>query len=266
MTVVTIVVSIACFIVGGFASYMFFKHGLKSKYDSILKEAETEAEVIKKNKLLEVKEKFLNKKADLEKEVSLRNQKIQQAENKLKQRELVLNQRQEEIQRKKLEAEAVKENLEAQLAIVDKKKEELEHMQRQEIEKLEAISGLSAEEAKERMVESLKEEAKTQAQSYINDIMDDAKLTASKEAKRIVIQSIQRVATETAIENSVTVFHTSNRTKSKDVSSAVKDAISVRWKQLPVWKSLWMTLRKPSYYQLSTLFAAKLPVWRCTSW
>ena len=117
MTVVTIVVSIACFIVGGFASYMFFKHGLKSKYDSILKEAETEAEVIKKNKLLEVKEKFLNKKADLEKEVSLRNQKIQQAENKLKQRELVLNQRQEEIQRKKLEAEAVKENLEAQLAI-----------------------------------------------------------------------------------------------------------------------------------------------------
>ena len=113
MTVVTIVVSIACFIVGGFASYMFFKHGLKSKYDSILKEAETEAEVIKKNKLLEVKEKFLNKKADLEKEVSLRNQKIQQAENKLKQRELVLNQRQEEIQRKKLEAEAVKENLEA---------------------------------------------------------------------------------------------------------------------------------------------------------
>ena len=207
MTVVTIVVSIACFIVGGFASYMFFKHGLKSKYDSILKEAETEAEVIKKNKLLEVQEKFLNKKADLEKEVSLRNQKIQQAENKLKQRELVLNQRQEEIQRKKLEAEAVKENLEAQLAIVDKKKEELEHMQRQEIEKLEAISGLSAEEAKERMVESLKEEAKTQAQSYINDIMDDAKLTASKEAKRIVIQSIQRVATETAIENSVTVFH-----------------------------------------------------------
>ena len=107
----------------------------------------------------------------------------------------------------KMWSEAVKENLEAQLAIVDKKKEELEHMQRQEIEKLEAISGLSAEEAKERMVESLKEEAKTQAQSYINDIMDDAKLTASKEAKRIVIQSIQRVATETAIENSVTVFH-----------------------------------------------------------
>lgn len=108
---------------------------------------------------------------------------------------------------KSLEAEAVKENLEAQLVIVDKKKEELDKLQHQEIEKLEAISGLSADEAKERLVESLKEEAKTQAQSFINDIMDDAKLTASKEAKRIVIQSIQRVATETAIENSVTVFH-----------------------------------------------------------
>ncbi len=207
MTVVPIVVSIACFLVGGVASYLFFRYGLKSKYDNILKEAEAEAEVMKKNKLLEVKEKFLNKKADLEKEVAARNQKIQQAENKLKQRELVLNQRQEEIQRKKQEAEAVRENLENQLVIIDKKKEELDALQRKEIEKLEAISGLSAEEAKERMVESLKEEAKTQAQSYINDIIDDAKLTANKEAKRIVIQCIQRVATETAIENSVTVFH-----------------------------------------------------------
>ena len=139
--------------------------------------------------------------------MAARNQKIQQAENKLKQREMVLTQRQEELQRKKQEAEAIKANLEAQLEVIDKKKEELDHLQRQEIEKLEAISGLSAEEAKERMVESLKEEAKTEAQSYINDIMDDAKMTANKEAKRIVIQTIQRVATETAIENSVTVFH-----------------------------------------------------------
>ena len=202
-----IATAIACFIVGGVFSYILFRYALKSRYENILKEAETEAEVIKKNKLLEVKEKFLNKKADLEKEVALRNQKIQQAENKLKQREMVLGQRQEEIQRKKMEAEAVKENLEAQLVIVDKKKEELDRLQQQEIDKLEAISGLSADEAKERLVESLKEEAKTQAQSFINDIMDDAKLTANKEAKRIVVQSIQRVATETAIENSVTVFH-----------------------------------------------------------
>lgn len=204
---VTIVVSIVCFIVGGSLSYVLFKYALKSKYDSILREAETEAEVIKKNKLLEVKEKFLNKKADLEKEVSLRNQKIQQAENRIKQREMVIAQRQEEVQRKKTEAEAVKENLEAQLVIVDKKKEELDKLQHQEIEKLEAISGLSADDAKNRLIESLKEEAKTDAQSFINDIMDEAKMTANKEAKRIVIQSIQRVATETAIENSVTVFH-----------------------------------------------------------
>lgn len=203
----TIVVCIACFLVGGLGAYWLFRHGLRTKYEAILRDAETEAEMIKKNKLIEVKEKFLNKKAELEKEVAQRNQKIQQAENKLKQRELVLSQRHEEVQRKKAEAEAVRENLENQLAIVGKKKEELEKMQQQEILKLEAISGLSADEAKERMIESLKEEAKTQAQSYINDIMDDAKLTATKEAKRIVIQSIQRVATETAIENSVTVFH-----------------------------------------------------------
>ena len=162
---------------------------------------------MKKNKLLEVKEKFLNKKSELEKEVAARNQKIQQAENKLKQREISLNQKQDELQRKKAEAEAVKENLEAQLQVVDRKKEELDLLQSQEREKLESISGLTVEEAKERLVESLKEEAKTQAASYINDIMDEAKMTANKEAKRIIIQSIQRVATETAIENSVTVFH-----------------------------------------------------------
>ena len=217
----TIAIAVVCFAVGAGLSYVFFRYGLKTRYDNIIKEAETEAEVIKKNKLLEVKEKFLNKKADLEKEVALRNQKIQQAENKLKQREIVLNQKQDEIQRKRKEAEAIKENLESQIAIVeqkkgewdlkkeelDKKKEELEQVHQQELEKLEALSGLSAEEAKERLVESLKEEAKTEAASYINDIMDDAKMTANREAKRIVIQSIQRVATETAIENSVTVFH-----------------------------------------------------------
>ena len=209
-----VIIAVVCFVVGAGLSYVFFRYGLKTKYDNIIKEAESEAEVIKKNKLLEVKEKFLNKKADLEKEVALRNQKIQQAENKLKQREIVLNQKQDEVQRKRNEAEAIKENLEAQIAIVeqkkgewDLKKEELEKLQAQEREKLEALSGLSAEEAKERLVESLKEEAKTEAASYINDIMDDAKMTANREAKRIVIQSIQRVATETAIENSVTVFH-----------------------------------------------------------
>lgn len=203
----TVILTVVAFLLGGTLSYMFFRYGLKARYENIIKEAENEAEVIKKNKLLEVKEKFLNKKADLEKEVAARNQKIQQAENKLKQREMVINQKNEELQRKRNETEAIKENLDAQLVIIEKKKEELDALQSQEREKLEALSGLSAEEAKERLVESLKDEAKTEAQSYINDIMDDAKLTANREAKRIVIQSIQRVATETAIENSVTVFH-----------------------------------------------------------
>ncbi|MGL4853429.1 MAG: ribonuclease Y [Phocaeicola sp.] len=205
--ITAVIIAAVCFAVGGGLSYVLFRYGLKSKYEAIIKEAHTEAEVIKKNKLLEVKEKFLNKKADLEKEVAQRNQKIQQAENRVKQRELSLNQKQDEVQRKRAEAEAVKENLEAQMVFVEKKKEELDKLQMQERDKLEAISGLSAEDAKERLVESLKAEAKTEAASYINDIMDDAKLTANKEAKRIVIQSIQRVATETAIENSVTVFH-----------------------------------------------------------
>ncbi|MGL5273611.1 MAG: ribonuclease Y [Phocaeicola sp.] len=205
--ITTVIIAMVCFAAGGGLSYVLFRYGLKSKYEAIIREAKTEAEVIKKNKLLEVKEKFLNKKADLEKEVAQRNQKIQQAENRVKQRELSLNQKQEEVQRKRSEAEAVKENLESQMVFIEKKKEELEKLQMQEREKLEALSGLSAEDAKERLVESLKAEAKTEAASYINDIMDDAKLTANKEAKRIVIQSIQRVATETAIENSVTVFH-----------------------------------------------------------
>lgn len=206
----TVIIAIVGLLLGALITYLFLHFGLRNKRKAILQEAETEAEVIKKNKLLEVKEKFLNKKAELEKEVTIRNQRIQQAENKLKQRELMLKQRQEEVQRKRTENENFKANLDAQMVVVEKKKDELDKLQQQEREKLELLSGLSAEEAKERLVESLKEEAKTQAQSYINDIIDDAKMTANKEAKRIVIQTIQRVATETAIENSVTVFHIDN--------------------------------------------------------
>lgn len=207
MTAYIIIASIVSLIIGGCAGFALFRYVIKQKYNQFITKAEAEAETIKKNKLLEVKEKFLNKKAELEKEVASRNQKLQQVENKLKQREISLNQRNEDLQRKKAENENLKENLETQIAQVEKKKEELSHIHEQELEKLEALSGLSAEEAKERLVESLKDEAKTQAQQYINEIVDDAKMTANKEAKRIVIQSIQRVATETAIENSVTVFH-----------------------------------------------------------
>lgn len=200
-----IIISIVTFFIGGLLTWFVLRVLLKSKFESILREAEKEAEVMKKNKLLEVKEKFLHLKADLEKQVSQRNAKIQSIETKLKQKELTINQRQEELQRKNSEVDAVKENLATQLDLVEKKKAELDKLHQKEIEHLETLSGLSAEEAKERLVESLKDEAKTQAASFINDIVEEAKMTANKEAKKIVIQSIQRVATETAIENSITV-------------------------------------------------------------
>ena len=189
---------------------MFFRYVLKKTYKKAIADANKEAEVIKEKKLLEVKEKFLNKKAELEKEVQQRNQKIAQAENKLKQREISLNQRQDELNRRKQEVENNQAKPNTQLQLVQKKEEELEKLQLQEREKLEELSGLTAEEAKERLIESMKDEARTNAQAYINEIVDDAKMTASKEAKKIVIQTIQRTATETAIENSVTVFHIDN--------------------------------------------------------
>ena len=197
-------------LVGAVIAYILSNSRLNKKVQTRLEEAENQAEAIKRDKLLEVKEKFLNKKAELEKEVQIRDQKLQQNENRLRQKEMQLNQRQGDLQRKHQEADAVRENLEAQMNVIEGKKEELEKLQMQEREKLEVISGLSAEEAKSRLVESLKEEAKTEAASYINEIMDDAKMTASKEAKKIVIQTIQRIGTETAIENSVTVFHIEN--------------------------------------------------------
>ena len=200
-------IGIGCLLLGGGLVYVIYKTLLKSRVKSIIEEAGKEAEVIKKNKMLEVKEKFLHLKADMEKQANARNAKLQSAEAKAKQRELQLNQQQQELQRKKAEADAIRSNLDAQLEVIEKKKQELERLHKTEVEKLEHLSGLSADEAKEKLIESLKEEAKTEAASYINDIMDEAKLTANKEAKRIVIQSIQRVATETAIENSVTVFH-----------------------------------------------------------
>lgn len=204
------ILTIVGLIFGAIIGFVFFRYILKSRYERILEDAQKEAEVIKEKKLLEVKEKFLNKKAELEKEVNQRNQKFQQAENKLKQRELNLNQKQDELSRRKTELDNTQSKLANQAQLLTKKEEELDRLQMQEREKLEELSGLSSEEAKNRLIESLKDEAKSDAQSYINEIMDDAKMTANKEAKRIVIQSIQRVATETAIENSVTVFHIDN--------------------------------------------------------
>lgn len=180
---------------------------LKEKTNSILNEATREAEVLKEKKLLEVKEKFLQLKSDLEKQVADNNGRIKQSENKLKQREENLNKKQDELGKRNKEIDALKESLSHQQSALDKKKQDVDLLHQKQVAELEAIGGLSADEARDRIIESLKAEAQDQAQSYINDIIEDAKLTANKEAKKIVIQSIQRVATETAIENSVTVFH-----------------------------------------------------------
>ncbi len=178
-----------------------------SRAQSILSDAEKDAEVIRKKMLLEAKEETIAMKAEAEKQANARTTKIQITENRLRQREMSLNQKQEELNKKNVEIEEARVSLTAQQDFLDKKAAELERLHRQSIEKLETISGLSADEAKERLLESLKDEAKTEAQSYINDIMEEAKLTANKEAKKIVVQSIQRVATETSIENAITVFH-----------------------------------------------------------
>ncbi len=202
-----LLLSVGALAVGVIGTLIISRVISRSKAKSIIAEAQMEAEVLKKNKILEAKEEEIIIKSEAEKQANMRLSKVQSAEARIKQRELQLNQQQSELQRKKSEADAIKVNLENQLGILEIKKTELDKLQKTAQDTLEHVSGLSAEEAKEKLVESLKDEAKTAAASYINDIMDEAKLTANKEAKRIVVQSIQRVATETAIENSVTVFH-----------------------------------------------------------
>ena len=210
MNVIMIIIPVVALLAGGAAGYLIFRYVIKGKYNAMMETAKKDAEVIKEKKLLEVKEKFLNKKSELEKEVQQRNQKIQQVENKLKQRELSLNQKQENLGRQQQDINQQQNRIENEKKLMQLKQEELAKMQIQEREKLEELSGLSAEEAKTRLVESLKDEAKMDAASYVNEIMDEAKLNANAQAKKIVIQTIQRVATETAIENSVSVFHIDN--------------------------------------------------------
>ena len=208
MTTIIVTAIVALVIV--VAGYLVSRYLLDGKYRDMMEKAQKEADVIKEKKLLEVKEKFLNKKSELEKEVQQRNQKIQQSENKLKQRELQLNQRQEELGRRKQENDQAQQRIENEKKLLALKQADLEKMQEQERAKLEELSGLSAEEAKNRLVESMKDKAKMDAASYINEIVDQAKLDANQQARKIVIQTIQRVATETAIENSVSVFHIDN--------------------------------------------------------
>ena len=179
----------------------------RSRAKTIIDDANREAEVIMKDKLLEAREQELKIKSEAEKQANQRMSRIQSEEAKMKQRQAQLNQQQSENAKVRNENEQTRQNLEAQMVVVEQRKEELDRLRRTAQDTLEHISGLSSEEAKEKLIESLKDEAKTAASAYINDIMDEAKMTANKEAKRIVVQSIQRLATETAIENSVTVFH-----------------------------------------------------------
>ena len=206
----TIIAVAVALITGGIVGYVVFRYIINGKYNQLMEAAKRDADVIKEKKLLEVKEKFLNKKSELEKEVQQRNQKIQQAENRLKQREISLNQRQEELGRRKEEVEQEQARIENEKKLLTVKQQDLEKMVEQERVKLEELSGLSAEEAKNRLVESMKDKARLDAASYINEVVDQAKLDANQTARKIVIQTIQRVATETAIENSVSVFHIEN--------------------------------------------------------
>ena len=207
---VEIIIAVVALAIGGGIGYAIFRYVLKGQYQEVMDKARKNAEVVKEKKLLEVKEKFLNKKSELEKEVQQRNQRIQQSVNRLKQRELNLNQRQEEISRRRQDVEQQQQRLDNEKKMLQVRHQELDKMQEQEREKLEELSGLSAEEAKTRLVESMKDQARLDAASYVNEIVDEAKLNANQQAKKIVIQTIQRVATETAIENSVSVFHIEN--------------------------------------------------------
>lgn len=198
---------VGCLIVGGVVTWLMMTTAFKKRSTKIIQEAEAQAEVIKKDKILQAKEKFLAMKAENEKEINSRNQKMAAAENKVRQREAQLKTSFDELQKRQHDLQDEQEDLNRQKESIAKKQEDVEKVYKQQIEKLESLSGISSEQAKESLIESLKAEAKTDAMSYINDIMDEAKINANKEAKKIVLQTIQRVATETAIENSVTIFH-----------------------------------------------------------
>ncbi len=202
-----ILLLILALIIGGFMAWVIIFTAFKTRSRKIIQEAEVEAEIIKKEKILQAKDKFLQLKAEHEKEINSRNSRMLNLENKIRQKEATFSQRMEDYHRKKKELDTIRENLGSQLELVERRNEELDKLHKQQISQLESISGISGEEAKELLMESLKSEAKSEAMSYMNDVMDEARINAAKEAKRIVINTIQRVSTETAIENSVTIFH-----------------------------------------------------------
>ena len=209
-TAIWIIIALAAAAIGFYVADSMSKKRAGSRARAIIDEAEREADVIKEKRILKAKEEEMKILNDAERTASQKIQKAQAGEQRVRQREHQLNQQQSELARRKNELENLRGNLDSRREQLDAEAEEVKKLHLSVRDELERISGLSADEAKEKLIESLKDEAKTAAAGYINDIMDDAKMTANKEAKRIVVQSIQRVATETAVENSVTVFHIDN--------------------------------------------------------
>lgn len=209
---IALVIVVAMIALGAGAGVMYVvnQNILKKKTADMLKDAETKGELLLKNRQLEAKEKFLQLKAEHEKEVNHRNQQIAQHENKIKQKEQSLNQKLEQTQRKDAELDQLKQTLQRQQDVLSQKKEELEKQINSQVKQLEKIAGLTAEEAKKQLVETLTNEARTDAMTYVKDIVDEARLTASKEAKKVILNTIQRTAAEHAIENSVSVFNIEN--------------------------------------------------------
>ncbi|MCG9899369.1 MAG: ribonuclease Y [Hydrotalea sp.] len=211
ITILTGIAGLAVGVVSG--KFIFAKNTQKAveeaelQAQTILKEAEIRAETIKKEKMLEAKEKFVQLKAEHDREVLDKNRKIGEQENRIKQKEISINQKETALEKQIRENDAIKENLNRQIEVVNLKRTELEKHQEEHIRRLEKIAGLSAEDAKAQLVESLKQEAQTRALVLQQEIIEDAKQKANKEARKIVIQTIQRTAAEQAIENAVTVFH-----------------------------------------------------------
>ena len=206
MTITNLLIALGFLMLGALICYLIFRFNSKG----LLRKAEEEAEVIKKNKIIEAKEKFIALKLEHENQVRQAEQKLHQQEQRQQQREQQLNQKQGEVQRAQNELNTQRQNLDNQQKALEHKAQEVERLHQKAEQQLEQISGLSAEEAKKQLVDALRDEAKTAAMAYINDTMDEARLTANKEAKKIIIQSIQRIASETTVENAVTVFHIDN--------------------------------------------------------
>jgi len=206
MIIIYSVLLIAGAAIGFFIATVVVRKSIEKKSISLLTEAEEKGEVTKKEKILQAKEKFLQLKSEHEKFVQSKNSAMGKAESRIKQKENTLNQKLEDVNKKNHEAKVIRENLNKQLQVVTQKEENLNKLYKQQVQQLEAVSSLSANEAKEQLIETIKDEAKASAMVYVNDIVEDAKLSADQEAKKIVIESIQRNATEYAIENSVAVF------------------------------------------------------------